>query len=399
MMNGNGTPPVKKKICENASLFFQHFINFCRELKKEGIKLTLRQEIDAMRALNFIDVLKFADFYATLRTNLVSYHDDMPVFDRVFYSYWDFAEKEQTDQPIDGQEKISPKESSANLEKRKVDEIPLGDSAKDNAEENLEESEAPTYSPAERLKAKDFSDFGDDDLEMIKKAIAMITQRMKVRESRRKKASRKKDFFDLRRTLRKNLRFGGDIIDLAWKTRRINRTHIVLLCDVSGSMERYSRFLIQFLYGLQQRTQGKVETFVFSTRLTRITHILHRMNFEKALTKISQTVVDWSGGTKIGESTKIFNRKYSPSVIDRKTIVMIISDGWDRGDEVTLREEMERLRQNAYHVIWLNPLLGSSSYEPSCKGMVTALPYVDQFLPINNLNSLIDLGQTLYRIS
>jgi uncharacterized protein with von Willebrand factor type A (vWA) domain len=398
-MNENVTAPAPRKGCENKSLFFQHFINFCRELKQEGIKLTMRQEIDALRALNFIDVLKFADFYATLRTNLISYHDDIPVFDRIFFSYWDFSEKEQTDKPIEGQEKTSPKESPSDLQKKKGDEFPLGESANENPEEELEESEAPTYSPAERLKAKDFSDFGDEDLEMIKKAIAMITQRMKVRESRRKKASRKKDFFDLRRTLRKNLRFGGDIIDLAWKTRRINRTHIVLLCDVSGSMERYSRFLIQFLYGLQQRTQGRVETFVFSTRLTRITHILHRMNFEKALTKISQTVVDWSGGTKIGESLKIFNRKYSPSVIDRKTIVMIISDGWDRGDEVTLREEMERLKQNAYHLIWLNPLLGSVSYEPSCRGMATALPYVDQFLPINNLNSLIDLGQTLYRIS
>jgi len=398
-MNGNGPAPVKKKGCKNSSLFFQHFINFCRELKKEGIKLTMRQEIDACRALNFIDVLKFADFYATMKTNLVSYHDDIPVFDRIFYSFWDFAEKEQTTQPIEGQEKTSPQDSPINLEKKMADEFPLGDSGKENPDENLEESEAPTYSPAERLKEKDFGDFGSEDLDMIKKAIAMITQRMKVRESRRRKASRKKDFFDLRRTLRKNLRFGGDIIDLAWKTRKINRTHIVLLCDVSGSMERYSRFLIQFLYGLQQRTQGKVETFVFSTRLTRITHILHRENFEKALVKISQTVMDWSGGTKIGESLKIFNRKYAASVIDRKTIVMIISDGWDRGDEITLQEEMERLKQNAYHVIWLNPLLGSASYEPTCKGMITALPYVDQFLPIHNLNSLVELGQTLYRIS
>ena len=344
-MNENQPFSPHKKGCQNASLFFHHFIRFCRELKKEGLKLTMRQEIDACRALSFIDVLKFADFYATMRTNLISYHDDIPVFDRVFYTYWDFSEKEQTGQPVEGQEETSPKDSPINMEKKPEDEFPLGDSARDNPEENLEESEAPTYSPAERLKEKNFGDFGSEDLEMIKKAISMITQRMKVRESRRKKASRRKDFFDLRRTLRKNLRFGGDIIDLAWKTRKINRTHIVLLCDVSGSMERYSHFLIQFLYGLQQRTQGKVETFVFSTRLTRITHILHRENFEKALLKISKTVVDWSGGTKIGESLKIFNRKYAASVIDKKTIVMIISDGWDRGDEITLQEEMAKLKQ------------------------------------------------------
>lgn len=109
-MNENAPAPAKKKGCENSSLFFRHFINFCRELKQEGIKLTMRQEIDACRALNFIDVLKFADFYATMRTNLISYHDDIPVFDRVFYSFWDFAEKEQTDQPIAGQEKSSPQD-------------------------------------------------------------------------------------------------------------------------------------------------------------------------------------------------------------------------------------------------------------------------------------------------
>ena len=163
-------------------------------------------------------------------------------------------------------------------------------------------------------------------------------------------------------------------------------------------MESYSRFLIQFLYGLQNALYG-METFVFSTRLSRITTILRREGFEKTLDNISRTVLDWSGGTNIGECLSTFNRRYASTLLYRKTIVIVISDGWDRGDENFLRKEMERLRKKAYHIIWLNPLLSSPQYQPTCIGMRTALPFLDQFLPVHNLDSLIKLGQALYRIN
>ena len=162
-------------------------------------------------------------------------------------------------------------------------------------------------------------------------------------------------------------------------------------------MESYSRFLIQFLYGFQN-TLFNIETFVFSTRLHRITAILRSRGLETAMERISQSVRDWSGGTNIGACLKVFNRRFASGLLYGKSILLIISDGWDLGDETILREEMARLQKSAHHLIWLNPLLGGPGYTPVCLGMRTALPFVDQFLPIHNLDSLIKLGQALIRI-
>lgn len=278
-------------------------------------------------------------------------------------------------------------------------EISFADwSAEDSAEDGTESMEALMYSPAERLRQKDFSLFSDEDLEEIKKAIALITQKIRLRESYRKKPFHNASFFDFRRTIRKNIRHGGDFLEFFWKDRKITKTRILLLCDVSGSMETYSRFLIQFLYGFQKSLYS-LETFVFSTRLSRITTILRKERFEKALEKISQTVLDWSGGTNIGACLWAFNSQYASRLLYRKTIVILISDGWDRGDENLLRDEMKRLRKRAFYIIWLNPLLGSPQYKPMCIGMKTALPFLDQFLPFYNLDSLIKLERVLYRIS
>ena len=161
-------------------------------------------------------------------------------------------------------------------------------------------------------------------------------------------------------------------------------------------MEAYSRFLIQFLFGLQ-KSLSSLETFVFSTRLSRVTAILKHREYEKALARISKSVHDWSGGTKIGDCLYMFNRKYAPTALYGKTVI-IISDGWDCGEEERLRQEMARLKKYAHHIIWLNPLLSNPQYEPACMGMRTSLPYLDQFLPLYNLESLANLGHALARI-
>ena len=292
----------------------------------------------------------------------------------------------------------SPDETSFSPEGKGSREISFTDWSEKDSEEGAESLEAIVYSPAEKLGQKDFSLFSEDDLNEIKKAIALITKKIRLRESYRKKPSKKAIFFDFRRTIRKTIRHGGDFLKLTWKGRKIIKTRILLLCDVSGSMETYSRFLIQFLYGFQKSLYN-LETFVFSTRLSRITPILRRKRFEKALEKISETVLDWSGGTNIGECLGKFNSRYASTLLYRKTIVILISDGWDRGDEILLREEMKRLRKRAYYIIWLNPLLGSPQYKPMCIGMKTALPFLDQFLPFYNLDSLIKLERVLSRIN
>lgn len=376
--------------------FLPRLLGFCRKLKEEGVKVTLHQEIDACRSLQYIDIFNYNDFYCALKTNLISRRDDIPIFDEIFFQYWDFSRKEIEEKR--GTNYTTEDESAGDSKEKEPLYLEIADYAQDDLKEEKEFLEIPTYSPAERLLEKDFGTFGDEDLEALKKAISLIAQKIKIKKSLRKKASNKKThFFDLRRTMRKNLRQGGEIIELAWKIPKKSKTRVVLICDVSGSMECYSRFLIQFLYALQN-SLGNVETFVFSTRLSRLTPILKRKGFEEALKKISRTVLDWSGGTNIGGCLKTFNCNYAPNLLYGKSIVIIISDGWDRGDENLLHEEIKRLKKRSYRLIWLNPLLCSSKYQPICKGMKTALPFLDQFLPVHNLKSLIYIGEVLHRI-
>jgi uncharacterized protein with von Willebrand factor type A (vWA) domain len=202
---------------------------------------------------------------------------------------------------------------------------------------------------------------------------------------------------DPRWTLRKNIKYGGDVVELVNRKRRIKKTKVVLLCDVSGSMDCYSRFLIQFMYGLQNELWG-VETFVFSTSLTRITHLIRTKDIANALEQISGSILGWSGGTNIGRSLQTFNRNFAPAMVTSRTIVVIISDGWDRGDVSLLERQMQDLKRRSKKVIWLNPLLASENYEPLCKGMQAALPYIDLFLSVHNLNSLVALGRTLQKM-
>ena len=378
------------------SKFLPRLLDFCRKLKEEGVKVTLHQEIDACRSLQYINISNHNDFYCTLKTNLLSRREDIQIFDEIFFHYWDFSKKEIKEKR--GTDYTTEDEPAEYPDEKEHLYLEIADYAQDDLKEEKEFLEIPAYSPAERLLEKDFSTFEDEYLEAIKKAISLIAQKIKIKKSLRKKASYKKThLFDLRRTMRKNFRQRGGIIELAWKIPKKTKTRIVLICDVSGSMECYSRFLIQFLYALQN-SLGNVETFVFSTRLSRLTPILKRKGFEEALKKISRMVLDWSGGTDIGGCLMVFNRKYAPTLLYWKSIVIIISDGWDRGDENLLREEMKRLKKKAHRIIWLNPLLGSSKYQPICKGMKTALPFLDQFLPVHNLKSIVHLGEVLHRI-
>ena len=192
--------------------------------------------------------------------------------------------------------------------------------------------------------------------------------------------------------MRRSLRYGGEVLQLLRRGPRVAKTKMVVLCDVSGSMDVYTKFLVQFLYGVQNGLRG-VETIVFSTRLTRVTPLLRRRNVHAALARISETVQDWSGGTKIGMCLREFNTIMAPTMVTSKTLVVIISDGWDTGDTAILDSEMAKLRARAFRIVWLNPLLGSPNYQPLCKGMHTALPYVQDFMPVHNVESLRKFGR------
>jgi hypothetical protein len=373
--------------------------SFARALKHLGVKVSLSQVLDASRAVDLVDIGHKTDFRAVLRSNLILQKEDFPVFDMLFDQFWreqvyERAEMDTLD--VEGAPTESPAEQGG-------DEEGLEDALSDSLPEenvpleNLDEFSVPTYSPQELLNRKDFSEMGIEESRAIARAILLIATKIATQISRRKKVARKGNIVDPRWTMRRSMKYGGEIIELVNRKRRIKKTRVVLLCDVSGSMDCYSRFLIQFMYGLQNELWG-VETFVFSTSLSRITHLIRTKDIANALEKISGSILGWSGGTNIGRSLHTFNRNFAPSMVTHRTVVVIISDGWDRGDVSLLEREMQDLKRRCKKIIWLNPLLASDNYEPLCKGMQAALPYLDLFLSVHNVQSLIALGRTLQKM-
>jgi uncharacterized protein len=373
---------------------------FARALKELGVKVSLSQVLDASHSVDLVDIGAKDDFRALLRANLISQKEDFPAFDMLFDCFWREQGYERV--PMETMEiQGTPTESDApegGDEEGGLEEAAAESLAKENLPlENLDEFSVPTYSPQELMNRKDFSEMGVDESRAVARAILLIATKIATQISRRKKVGRKGNVVDPRWTMRKSMKYGGEVIDLVHRKKRIKKTKVVLLCDVSGSMDCYSRFLIQFMYGLQNELWG-VETFVFSTSLSRITHLIRTKDIVNALEKISGSILGWSGGTNIGRSLHSFNRNFAPSMVTHRTVVVIISDGWDRGDVSLLEREMQDLKRRCKKIIWLNPLLASENYEPLCKGMQAALPYLDMFLSVHNVNSLMALGRTLQRM-
>jgi hypothetical protein len=202
------------------------------------------------------------------------------------------------------------------------------------------------------------------------------------------------DRLDLRRTWRRNLKYGGELLELAHRRPKDKPRSLVLICDISGSMERYTRMLLHFIHSIAGGP-GQTEAFLFATRLSRVTRYLNHRGIDQALTEVSRAVPDWAGGTRIGEALKTFNYRWARRLHLGSAVVLIVSDGWDRGEPELLAREMTRLRRSCHRLIWLNPLLGSADYQPLAQGIRIALPHVDDFLPVHNLNSLRTLARHL----
>jgi len=375
----------------------KNLLAFGRILKQVGIKVTLSQVIDASRSLEFVDIADKEDFRAVLRSNLISEREGLPIFDRVFDCFWRDRSLEEVSVEVQAETSEDKSQEPVGAEESLEQEAEQ-DSIQESRQNEEEESILmPTFSLNESMNKKDFSEMDTEESRAINRAILLIATKIATQVSRRKKRAAKGDEIDPRWTMRKNIKYGGEVIDLVLRKRRIKKTRVILLCDVSGSMDCYSRFLIQFMYGLQNELWG-IETFVFSTSLSRITHLIRTKNISNALEKISGSVLGWSGGTKIGRSLSTFNREFALSLVTHRTVIVIISDGWDRGDVDLLDREMRILKRRCHKIIWLNPLLASENYEPLCKGMQVALPYLDLFLSVHNLNSLITLGRTLQKL-
>ena len=373
-----------------------NLIIFCRYLRMNGLKPGLGEQMDALRALEKVTLKNEEAFKMALRTTLAKSVQEQEIFDEHFYLFWYVWESfKNLDHRFEAK-KEEPVTVVVDERKQKQTFDSISDWLK-GVENIEEEKEASGYSPFENESERDFSTFQGDELAEVMCLINEIGKALATRFSRRTMNSKKRGRIDLRRTMRLSLRNGGEILDIARFQRRRQRLKLVLLCDVSKSMDLYSRFLIQFIYAFQF-VYSRIETFVFSTSLYRITESLRSEELYSALEQLSETVPEWSGGTKIGASLEEFVRQHGLRLVDSQTVVLIISDGWDTGEIDLLENSMCFLNKQARNVIWLNPLKGRSGYEPTTRGMQAALPYIDIFASAHNLNSLRKLVRQLGKI-
>ncbi|TMG20592.1 MAG: VWA domain-containing protein [Chloroflexi bacterium] len=343
---------------------------FARLLHDAGLEAGPRRLTDATRALGLIDLKQHDDFRNSLRAVFVSRKEDIPTFEAAFDIFWAPPDPRASAGMMPGRNRPLP----LSPERAQAWSNALGLNASQMNREN--EAEFPASSS------------GYSARRLLEQAPWRVAER-RTRRLRPSGSGR----VDLRRSARHAIRSSGELMTLFRRKPRVRRRPLVLICDVSGSMERYSRLLMIFAHAIARRED--LEAFVFSTRLTRITRLLRHRDLDRALDLVSKGVHDFSGGTRIGDALGDFNRHWARRVLGHGAVVIIVSDGWDRGDPSHLSAELVHLRRSAHRLIWLNPLLGSEGYEPLTRGMVAALPHCDDFLTAHNVQALDDLGRLL----
>ena len=379
------------------SSLLPNLLHFTRLLHRLGLDVQAGRTREVALALPHVDVGRRSEFYHTLRCLLIHRVDDLPLFDEAFRVFWRRPHGDWTESDLSamGEKRRSGKPE---YESELPPDAPPGGDAGEGAPPRyqVERMAALSYSDRDGLWVKDFEQFTEAEVAEAERMMATLDWELGERRSKRWMPG-KGPALDLRRAVRKNMRHGGELIHLPSRRRKTRRRPVILLCDVSGSMERYSRMLLHFVHALSGGGRlGRVESFVFATRLTRITHQLTaRRPAGAVVPSIPRTIGDFGGGTRIGDSLHTFNTEWARRVRGQGPVVLLISDGWDRGEPERLRNEMARLHRSCHRLIWLNPLLGSPDYLPLTRGMQAALPEIDDFLPVHNLASLEALAHHL----
>lgn len=359
-----------------------HVVTFGRVLREVGLEVGPGRIEDALRGLDSVDLTARDDVYWTLRQTLVSRHDELELFDRAFAAWFLRA-------PVQAPLRTLPQPQARQVAAPRAESGSGGD-----GEQGEEDPLELGASPVELLREKDFSEMTPDEFRRVRELMGTIARMRPRRASRRRTSTSRGDRLDVRRLVRRSLRTGGDPLDRPRRSRKHVPRKLVLLCDVSGSMEAYTRALLLFLHAAVGSGPG-VEVFAFGTRLSRLTPELETRDPEAALEKCTEAVVDWGSGTRIGASLKEFNDVYGRRALSRGAVVVVVSDGWERQDPELVGREMARLARAAYAVVWVNPLKGNPDYQPLAGGMRAALPFVDRFLPGHNLRSLEELAAVL----
>jgi uncharacterized protein len=372
------------------SQLLDNLLAFGRVLRREGIDVHPGRMLDVVEALGHVSLAVRDEVYHACRALLVHRHEQLVIFDRVFEAFWRRHRHPDVriDAPLD-----APRTSPGAIEVVLALEEASDTGGDSGGNVPAPERGVKIWSDQGGVADRDFAALTPDEIVAAREALSRLVWNPGMRRTRRWIPGRGARI-DLRRAIAESLRSGGDVVTLPTRTRRLRPRPLVLLCDVSGSMERYSRMLLHFAHALTSRHR-RVEAFLFSTQLTRITRQLCARRPDEAIAAVSRSVPDWSGGTRIGGAIKEFHRRWGRRVLNGGPVVLLISDGWDRGDPEVLGAQIARLQRRCYRLVWLNPLIGTAGYSPLTRGLEAALPYVDDFLPARTLTNLADLAAHL----
>jgi uncharacterized protein with von Willebrand factor type A (vWA) domain len=370
----------------------ENVMRFTGLLRDAGVHVHGGRVPDVVSAMERVGVSRRTDVKAAMRSLLIHRREDIRLFDEAFDRFWRARKTLQEGLPL-----VSLGEHPRVVASPRAGTSVTFDSEEDGSAAAATPLAVSAWSSAETLRTRDFAELSPLELMQAEAVLERMTWRLGRRRTRRwMRAS--SGAIHLRPIVRANMAYGGELVHLPRRVRSERARPVVVLADVSGSMERYARMLLQFMYGLSAGARD-VESFVFSTTLTRVTREVSRGGGGKALSKVVGRVRDWGGGTRIGDALRAFNLHYARRVMRHGPIVIIVSDGWDRGDPEQLARELARLGRSCRRLIWLNPLLGSATYEPLTRGMQAALPHIDDFLPAHNLVSLEQLAAHLASIA
>ena len=389
-------------------------VGFGRALRAAGLAVDLGAAIDFARGLTLVEIADREQVRAAGEAVFVRRRDDRITYNAVFARWWR-QRKRRFSAEFEPPPLRAPDASEAGDDERGAAEPAPGDERRDAAtdergvpipasDDRALDDESPiegeiiapdAYSQGEVLRHREFDRMTPAELRDAERLVDLLVPRLEQRRTRRYELHSHGRRLAPRAMFRRNLGTGGQLLQWVWR-RPINEPRsIVVLCDISGSMERHSRLLLRFVQALSASSAVRTEAFVFGTRLTRVTRLLHDRDRDRALARVAEAVNDWAGGTRIGESFRDFNQRWARRTLRTSGVVIVISDGWDRGDPSLVGTETARLRRNCHRLIWLNPLAGTPGYQPLAGGMRAAFPYIDDFLPAGTVASLERLGEIL----
>jgi uncharacterized protein len=377
----------------------ENVMHFARLLRAAGLRIGPDRVVDCVSALEIAGAEQFPlrreDWYWTMSAVLLSRNEQRPIFDQAFRIFWrDPKLAERMMQLMLPQAYGRAPKPEEQQSQRLTDALFAQRKEEKEAQERLELEARLTFSSREVLQRMDFDSMSAAELAEAKKLIAQLRLPLPMVRTRRYHPQRAGRRIDLRRSLRESLREGGELIALVRAAPRELHPPLVVLCDISGSMNPYSRMFLHFLHAMTN-DRDRVSVFVFGTRLTNITRQLRHRDVDVAMAKVAEAIKDWSGGTRIGGSLREFNWRWGRRVLGQNACVLLVSDGLDREAGEGLAEEMERLAKSSRYLVWLNPLLRYDKFEARPAGVRAMLPHVDLFLPVHNLKSLVDLARTL----